>query len=79
MQELEKVNRGLEEGTRKLRHEMEGGQEEMERMADEYEKMRKVISGSDKFADDLQRQNAKLKMQVYYFAWFFWFFAVIKK
>ena len=64
LKDLEKLNRGLEEGTRKLRWEMESGKEDMEQMAEEYEKMRKVISGSDKFADDLQKQNAQLKLQV---------------
>ena len=63
-QDLEKANRNLEEGARKLRQEMEIGQEDLEKMADEYEKMRKVIGSSDKFSDDLQKQNAQLKLQV---------------
>ena len=54
----------MEEASKKLQLEMESGKEEMEQMADEYEKMRKVIGTSDKFADDLQKQNAQLKMQV---------------
>lgn len=64
-QDLEKVNRELEESARKLRQEMETGQEDMEKMADEYEKMRKIIGSTDKFSDDLQKQNAQLKLQVF--------------
>ena len=60
------VNRQLDEAANKLRNEMETGQEDMEKMVEEYEKMRKVIGASDHFSDNLHRENAQLKMQ----AWF---------
>ncbi|XP_076803761.1 centrosomal protein of 290 kDa-like isoform X2 [Clavelina lepadiformis] len=62
--QLEVVNRQLDEAANKLRNEMETGQEDMEKMVEEYEKMRKVIGASDHFSDNLHRENAQLKMQV---------------
>uniref|UniRef100_H2YZT7 Centrosomal protein of 290kDa coiled-coil region domain-containing protein n=1 Tax=Ciona savignyi TaxID=51511 RepID=H2YZT7_CIOSA len=63
-QSLEEVNRDLSSGNRRLKTEMENAQDEMERMVEEYDKMRKIIGTSDRFTDDLHRQNEQLKMQL---------------
>jgi centrosomal protein CEP290 len=62
--QIEDANRRLEENNRQLKAEMETGEEEMEKLVVEYEKMKKVISSSDYYADDLHRQNSQLKIQL---------------
>lgn len=43
---------------------MERAQDDMVKMADEYEKMKKIIDGTDRYSENIHKDNDAYKLQV---------------
>lgn len=64
MQNLTEANEKLEIQNQEMRKNLEESVQEMEKMTDEYSKMKLIVQQSDIIMDDLRKEKDRYKFQV---------------